>query len=157
MIHLLPYLEEQINSEKAPEDIYMVLKSVTDSRKAVLFTNEEFIGQVYPHGFRIYPKVNGRNSFRPILTGKMTKNEGGTTIDITLQMHIITRVFLMVWFSMACFYFLCGILVVFTNGLEEITLIIVSLGFLIFGQILMRCGFYGPAGKALKRLRELLC
>ena len=157
MIHLLPYLEEQINSEKAPEDIYMVLKSVTDSRKAVLFTNEEFIGQVYPHGFRIYPKVNGRNSFRPILTGKMTKNEGGTTIDITLQMHIITRVFLVVWFSMACFYFLCGILVVFTNGLEEITLIIVSLGFLIFGQILMRCGFYGPAGKALKRLRELLC
>lgn len=119
MIHLLPYLEEQINSEKAPEDIYMVLKSVTDSRKAVLFTNEEFIGQVYPHGFRIYPKVNGRNSFRPILTGKMTKNEGGTTIDITLQMHIITRVFLMVWFSMACFYFLCGILVVFTNGLER--------------------------------------
>ena len=76
MIHLLPYLEEQINSEKAPEDIYMVLKSVTDSRKAVLFTNEEFIGQVYPLGFRIFPKVNGRNSFRPILTGNMTKNGG---------------------------------------------------------------------------------
>lgn len=157
MIHLLPYLEEQINSEKNPEDIYMILKSVTDSRKAVLFTNEEFIGLVYPLGFRIFPKVNGRNSFRPILTGKMTKNEGGTTIDITLQMHIITRVFLILWFAMACFYFLCGILVAFTGGLEDITPILVSLGFIIFGQILMRCGFYGPAEKALKRLRELLC
>lgn len=157
MIHLFPYLEEQINSEKSPEDIYMVLKSVTDSRKTVLFTNEEFIGQVYPLGFRIYPKVNGRNSFRPILTGKMTKNERGTTIDITLQMHIITRVFLLIWFGMVCFFFLCGILVVFTGGLEGITLILVSLGFVIFGQILMRCGFYGSAGKALKRLRELLC
>ena len=157
MIHLFPYLEEQINSEKSPEDIYMALKSVTDSRKAVLFTNEEFIGQVYPLGFRIFPKVNGRNSFRPILTGNMTKNGGGTTIDITLQMHIVTRVFLIFWFAMTCFFLLCGILAVFTGGLEGITLILVSLGFVIFGQILMRCGFYGSAGKALKRLRELLC
>ncbi len=157
MIHLLPYLEERINSEKSPEDIYMILRSVTNSRKDVLFTNEEFIGQVYPLGFSIYPKVNGRNSFRPKLTGNVVENDGGSTINIILQMHIVTRVFLLIWFGMVCFSFLCGILAVFTGDLEGGTLILKSLGFIIFGQILMRCGFYGSAGKALKRLRELLC
>lgn len=33
MVHLFPHSEEQINSKKSPEDIYMILKSVTDSPK----------------------------------------------------------------------------------------------------------------------------
>lgn len=87
----------------------------------------------------------------------MTENDGGTTIEITLQMHILTRIFLLIWFGMACFFFLCGILVVFTGGMEKITLILISLGFIVCGQVLMRCSFYSPARKVLKRLKELLC
>lgn len=157
MIHLLPYLEEQIDSEKSPEDIYMVLRSATDSRKAVLFANKEFIGQVHPLGFSIYPKVNGRNSFLPVLTGNVIENGGGTIINITLQMHILTRVIMIIWFGIACFYFFCGVFAVFTDNLESTPLMLAGSGFFIFGQILMRWGFYGLAEKVLARLRELLC
>lgn len=34
MIHLLPHSAERIISKKTPEDIYIILKSVTDSGKA---------------------------------------------------------------------------------------------------------------------------
>ena len=156
MIHLLPYIEERINSKKTPEDVYMIMKSVTDSREIVPSTSAEFIGQVHPLDFRIVPNINYRNSFLPTVVGSMTENEEGTTIDITFQMHILTRILLVFWYGMACFLFLCGILAVLTGGLEKITVILVSLGFIVCGQILMRCGFYGPAKKALKRLKELL-
>lgn len=158
MIHLLPYLEEQIISKKAPEDVYMILNSVTDSRKVFLSADAEFIGQVNPLDFKIVPKINYRNSFLPVLTGDMTKNAaGGTTLDITLQMHLLTRIFMSFWFGMVGFCFLSGTLAVFTGVLEEITPIFVLLGFIISGQILVRCGFNSPARKALKRLKELLC
>lgn len=157
MIHLLPYLKEQINSKRRPADIYMILESVTDSREDVFFTDAAFIGQVHALDFRIVPGTKYRNPFRPVIMGSMAENNGGTTIDITLQMHLLTRIFLTFWFGNACFFFLCGILVVFKGGLEEMALILVSLGFIICGQVLIRCGFYGSAGKALKRLKELLC
>lgn len=156
MIHLLPYLEEQIYSDKTPEDICMILQSVTDSRKVAIYANAEFYGQVHLLDFRIAPRLNYRNSFVPVLTGKMTEKKGGTAIEITLRMHILTRVLITLWNGMACFCFLCAVMAVFTGGLEQMTLIIVSLGLLILGQAFPRCCFYGPAKNALKRLKELI-
>ena len=37
-MHLLPYLEYEIHSEKSPEEIYAVLNSVTDSEKWIFFS-----------------------------------------------------------------------------------------------------------------------
>lgn len=157
MIHLWPYLEEQIDSGKTLRDIRMILQSVTDSRKIAFSVNNEFFGQVYPLGFRITPRLNYRNSFVPVLTGKMTEKEEGTTVEIILQIHILTRIFLTVWNGIACIIFLCAILALFTGGPEQISIMIVSVGLLLFGQVFPRCGFYGPAKKALERLKELLC
>lgn len=157
MIHLLPHLEEQIESEKTPEEIRMILQSVTDYRKIAFSVNAEFSGQIYPLGFRITPMLNYRNSFVPLITGNMTEKEGRTIIEVKLQMHILTCAFMVMWNCMACFFFLCAILAVITGGLEQITIILVSLGLLVFGQAFPRCGFYGPAKKAIGRLKELLC
>lgn len=157
MIHLWPYLEEQIDSGKTPGDIRMILQSVTDSRKIDFSADAEFFGQIYPLGFRITPRLNYRNSFVPLLTGIMIEKEEGTAIKVTLQMHILTRAFLAVWNGLACFFFLCAILALFAGGPEQISIMIVSVGLLLFGQVFPRCGFYGPAKKALERLKELLC
>lgn len=156
MIHLLPYMEERIRSEKTPEEIAVILKSVTESGRFFL-TDAEFRGQIHSFDFRIIPHVHYRNSFLPTLAGNMTERNGGTDIVVTLRMHILTRIFLTFWFGMACFGFLWGIFAAFTGALEKAVLIFASLGFMAVSQILMRCGFYGPAGKALKRLKELLC
>lgn len=157
MVHLLPHLEKQIKTKKTPEDICMILEPITDSGKIMFSSNAEFAGQIHPRGFQIVPRIQYRNSFLPVLTGKITEGEGETVIDITAQMHMLTRVYMIIWFGMASFIFLCGIIAVVAGGFEKVVLILVSFGFIAFGQLLMRGGFYGPAGKALKRLKELFC
>ncbi|MDE6925494.1 MAG: hypothetical protein K2P59_09600 [Acetatifactor sp.] len=157
MIHLLPHSAKRIISEKTPEDIYIILKSVTDSRKAVLSTNAEFVGLVQPFDFRIVPKINYRNSFLPVLIGNITEKEEGTVIDITFHMPVFMQIFLIIWYGMACFLFLCGILAVFTGGAEQTAFILVPSGFIVLGQVLSRCCFYGPEKKSFNRLKELLC
>ena len=157
MAHLFPHSEEQINSRKTPEDIYMILKSVTDSEITLFSSNAEFFGQVHPLDFRIVHRVNYINSFRPIIAGTITEDERGTVIDMKAQMHILTHIFSVCWFGMACFAFLCGINAIFTVGFEKIALVLVPLSFVIFGTIFMRSSFYGPTQKAFKILKELLC
>ena len=157
MAHLFLHLEERINSKKTPEDIYMILKSVTDSEITLFSSNAEFFGQVHPLDFRIIPRINHINSFRPIIAGSITEDERGTIIDMKAKMHILTSIFLVCWFGMACFFFLCGINAVFIGGFEKIALVLVPLSFIVFGQISMRSGFYGPTQKAFKILKELLC
>lgn len=157
MAHIFPHSEERIYSEKTPEDIYMILKSTTDSPKAACPSGAEFVGQVCPRDFRIVPKINYRNSFLPVLTGKLTEIQGKTVIDIKARMHILTRIILTIWFVMAYFSFSWGIILLFTGSSGKTTLALWSLGFIIGGQTLIRCCFYVPAQKAFKTLKKLFC
>lgn len=156
MVHFFPYLEECIHSGKAPGDICESLRAVTVSGRAAFFSNAEFIGQASPSDFRLIPRLGYRNSFLPVLTGNITEAGGETVIAVTARLHIWTRVLLILWFGMAGYFFLCGMIGVLMGGLEKIILILAAVGFMIIGQLLMRCCFYSPARKALKRLEELL-
>ena len=159
MIYLWPHLNlrEQIDSKKTPEEIYMILQSVTDSRKFFLFSDAEFRGRVDPLNFRITRLLWGNNSFEAVLTGNLTEKEGGTAIEVTLQMDTDTYIFLIIWNVINFFIVLFTILAVFTGNLEEKMFIMVPIAFTIGGQVLPRCCLYGSAKKALKRLKELLC
>lgn len=159
MVHLWPHLREQIDSKKPPEEIYMILQSVTDSRHTAYFSKSEFCGRVNPLNFRIIPTPIPyiRNDYAPVLTGNLTEKGGGTAIEVTLQMHTDTCIFLTIWNVITCFIVLFTILAVFTGNLEEKMFIMVPIAFTIGGQVLPRCCFYGSAKKALKRLKELLC
>lgn len=151
MIHLLPYLEERIISEKTPEEIGTVLQSVT-ARRGGLYTDPEFVGQVYPMGFKIAPVIYYRNSFLPVITGNITENESGTTIDITFRMRTFSRIAEIFWYVFFSVFLFLGILLVFAGELKGILFIL----FPVLEQISMRCFFYVPARKAFKRLKELL-
>lgn len=158
MVHLIPHSEVRITSKKTPEDIYMILNSVTDTRKIMFDVDAEFAGRVHPLDFKIYPVYPFmRNSFLPTLTGKITEGEGETVIDINAKIDIFTRILVVFGSGVAGFVFLCGIIDVIISGFEEVGLVLAPLGYITFMQILMRCGFYGPTRKALKRLKELLC
>lgn len=158
MVYLWPHLREQIDSKKTPEEIYMILQSVTDSRIIYLYSDAEFHGRVYPLNFRIThtPSPYYRNAFKAVLTGNLIEKEGGTAIEVTLQMHIDTRIFMTIWNVIVCFAFLLFILAAITGDVEPIALLM-PLFLVSGGQVFPRCSFYGSAKKALKKLKELLC
>lgn len=160
MMHIFPYLREQINSGKTREEIYRILDSVTDSRKFIWFPNAEFSGKVSSFYFTIRPEFGYRNSFAPVLTGTMTEKKEGTMIDIVLQLHIFVRMFIVIWSGGLFLFFLFGVLGVYMDiidGTGGIILILVPIGMITASQIIMRFGFYSSARKAQKRLRELIC
>lgn len=158
MIHFFPYLREQISSRKSGEEICAALQSVIDAGKFRVYTDAEFIGQVYPSHFRLSPGKNlKRNSFLPDITGIVTESKEGCIADVSMQVHVAARIIMAVWSGILLVFFLGCIPVVFNGGFDDSFFILIPVAMLIGGQIMMRCGFRVSAQKALKRLRELIC
>lgn len=73
-----------------------------------------------------------------------------------MQLHPITYIFLIFWFGIAGFILLIGILGLMTSEPTDVTLFLGTGGFIAWGQILSRWGFFFQAKKDIKKLEELL-
>jgi hypothetical protein len=56
----------------------------------------EFRGAV----FRLHTKKYYKNSFAPFLYGKLTEEDGGTTVEGSFRMHPFIRLFMVFWLGM---------------------------------------------------------
>ena len=160
MIHIFPRLEYSIDSTKSPEDINEILNSVTEPKKMIFSypDNIEFIGEVNPSGFKIVskPKPLVKNSFIPVILGTIRTERRQTVIDIKMRLHLFLQIFLTIWFGGAGLGVLAGLLAVFTEGMNGVSMLFATVAFFAFGQVFVRTGFYFPAKNASRRLEELL-
>lgn len=144
----------QITARLSPEEVCGRLASVTESEKAGASARRSFVGTISsPDGFCITPALAYRNSFRPILTGKLSASGDETRVAVTAQMHPFPKVILCLWFGLLC---LCGLLTVFSNNAEKQSALLFCFGCIAAGLALIQCFYRAPAKKALKTLRELL-
>lgn len=153
-------MEYSIDSAKSPEDINTILNSVTAPKK-MLFQypdNIEFMGEVKPSDFKIVckPKPLVKNSFIPVIVGTIRIEKGMSVIDIKLRLHLLVQIFLTIWFGGAGIGILAGLLAVFTEGMNGVSMLFATVAFFAFGQAFVRTGFYFPAKNARRRLEELL-
>lgn len=63
------------------------------------FDDDTYHGQVNTDSFKIYPAINGRNSFLPIIIGEIQPTSFGSQIHIKMRMHFVVIVFMIVWCS----------------------------------------------------------
>lgn len=158
MVRILPYIEYEIHSEKSPNEIHTILKSVTDLRKFAFFPEGEFVGQVYPMGFKIVPKPPYfvRNSFLPVIRGRVWEGGNGTAILMKMGLNLFVRIFLLVFFGMHAFCLMLGLFsILIGKGSAGATIFLFSLVSILFLQLLMRRSFHTSAKKAVERLEEL--
>ncbi|MDE6845555.1 MAG: hypothetical protein K2J99_07295 [Lachnospiraceae bacterium] len=161
MIHFFPRLDCRIRVKKCSQDICSILESVTDPRGEWFNTDSAavFVGKVNSSGFKIVPKPrNGyRNSFSPVIEGRITGGKNVAIVDVKMRLHLFARIFLVVWFGGVGYALLAGILGIMAGKLSEgISFTIVPILLIVFGQGLIRIGFYPPAKQALRRLEEML-
>ena len=157
MIHILPYLEHTIHTTKAPQEIHDIMQSVTSSKRVRLSRPPgEFIGTIEQYDFKIMRIINYRNSFLPVIKGAIKKGEGAYVVALKMQLHPITYIFLIFWFGFTGFILLIGILGLMTSEPADVTMFLATGGFIAWGQILSRGGFFFQAKKDIKRLEELL-
>lgn len=161
-MHLLPSFECNLHSGRTPEDIRIILSSVTVAPKKRIIslfgpTGGDFVGQVSDLGFELVPILWYNNSYNPIIRGWMEEDEEGTKIHVTMRMHKFVSGFSVFWFGGVSFFFLIGVLLAFAEGLiPALPMVLGPVVMFIFGQITMRFGFYKPAKQSIKRIKELI-
>jgi hypothetical protein len=99
-----------------------------------------FIGKIDGRTFRIRQVVRGRNSFIPLIRGRIEPIQSGTRIDITMFMHPFVFTFMLFWLG-ACAW---GIWV----NPRELPLLIMF----VFGATLSIGSFYWEAAEAERLL-----
>lgn len=157
MIHILPYLEHTIRTKKSPQEIHDILQSVTSFQRGVALSMPgEFMGTIGQYDFKIMSNINYRNSFLPVIKGTIKKGEGEYLVALKMQLHLLTYILLIFWFGLAGISFLIGVLHLIISNPTDITMFLWTGGFIAFGQIVSRSGFFFQAKKDIKRLEELL-
>ena len=153
---ILPSLDETILSKKSIEDICEALGAVTVPRKEHRFGDSrgEFIGEVDTAGFKIVKNISYRDSFCPIITGSIRTEGRISIITIKMRMHWFVSIFTIIWFGIVTLFMLMGLFMVIVDR-NDFILLCGAGGMMLIGQILVRSGFYIPAKKALKRMKEL--
>jgi hypothetical protein len=111
--------------------------------------NEQpYRGEIFEDSFKIIRNIGYRNSFVPIIKGKIIDNYPGTVIEVKMRMMIFVYIFMLVWFG--------GISIGLMFALKgAILAAIVPLGMLAFGYLIVMVGYKYEVNKAKKFLVNL--
>lgn len=86
-------VHEALEREVKPGSMLQFDLGVRDAR--------QFRGEVHPQGFRIVRRVQFRNSFAPILEGRVTEIDGGSQIALELFVPTSLLLFVVAWTVLA--------------------------------------------------------
>ncbi|MDE5939476.1 MAG: hypothetical protein K2H37_10385 [Lachnospiraceae bacterium] len=161
MIHIFPYMKFTIRSGKTPEEVNRIMETGTAVRDGFLQYSPDgtdFVGEVWESEFEVVPRLplGFRDSFLPVITGHIQSWGSGAAVDIHMGLRADGLIFCVVLFGMTGLYFLVSLLSLIVGQPDGWKAAVSAVGFFLFGQLIVRGGFYIPARKAKRRLEELL-
>lgn len=150
---LIPYEKFQIDTGLSSVEVAQLIRTVTGEKKLFdLNHSHEFSGYVKESEFEITKNISYRNSFLPIIEGKIEQKGTGTQVTISMRLHFFVICFMFIWFSGVGI----GCITVISNMENFSPPMLIPFGMLIFGISLVSGGFWYEASKQKKRLVELL-
>ena len=128
-----------------------VVQRLYEITNTTVKNNDLFVGQISDDEFRIHkrPKENVRNSFAPVLHGKIEDNNNGCNINITARLNVFVSIFLLIWSIGA-------IIVPLIIGIVEPVFLLAALVFATFLTLSIYFAFYKPAKKTIALLHSIL-
>ncbi|MBE6635916.1 MAG: hypothetical protein E7617_06950 [Ruminococcaceae bacterium] len=144
----LTKIQHNIASSLTPEEAIGRLNKIVDPYR---HSCKPFIGQVTGNRFKMRKKRRRfvRNSFRPVLVGRIEPGKNGSDIYVTARVNRFISLFVFLWsffvvvFSVAAFF-------------AEAVMILAGVFMMAFLGLLLWLGFYIPAKKALAILDRTL-
>lgn len=107
-MHILPYEKFVYSSPLTEEEIKSRLnKAACYNPKLGLLSsgsnsgNKPFEGRWEEHAFVLRRIITYRNSFAPLIFGKIRQTESGVEIDMKIRLHRFVSTFIIVWCSIA--------------------------------------------------------
>jgi hypothetical protein len=156
---LIPFDRVTLVAPATAEDILQRLRASVGQATLNVFAakvTKPFLGKVGADGFRIRRNINYRNSWMPVLVGRITQEGANAVIRVRLRLVTFVLVFTSFWIVMATFGALAITWRSFsaTDPSRWISLLI--LVFPAFGYALCMGGFLYERKRSLKELKELL-
>lgn len=158
-ICILPFEQLIINTHLTPLQVIEELKLFVETDRSFrdLFKRptKPYNGKIQGDSFTMTRNINYRNSFLPVITGKIKANyQGGSEIKITLSLHLFVIIFMCFWMSMVGIAGVSFLVMMFNSG-KVIAGGFIPLGMFVFGYLLTIISFNIEANIAKKFLYEL--
>jgi hypothetical protein len=156
---ILPYEKFSINTSKSKEEVMGILRQNTLIGEGypglfMRYKGNAFFGQIYDDSFQIIRLIRFRSGFRPLIEGKATGDDNGTSLDITIRLPKFAVVFWIVWMSFCLLLFTVAVVVTFTQGLTPMLFFMPP--FASLGYLILRMQFVYHAPESKVKLYELL-
>ncbi len=157
---ILPFEKLTIHTDLTPEQIKEKLEQFVEPyqmfRNTFKQPNKPYNGKIQETSFRITRNINYRNSFLPVIKGKIMPNDygKGSQINITMSLHSFVIVFMTFWLFMVGGGGISLLFLMISSGkfmLEGL----IPVGMFIFGCLLTIIPFKIEANIAKKFLQEL--
>ena len=111
-----------------------------------------FVGRVEGGAFTFRRLFIGRNSFIPIISGRIVQGEGGAVVQGTMRLHVAVAVVMTVWMGMALTIGVGALMKRIQN--PDTVAVLSAVFFPLFGVFVMSIGYFPERRKALRLLSE---
>jgi hypothetical protein len=137
----LPFETIVIETPLTKEETISNLTKSIEPEKTFRFFNKsdtkDFEGQLRGNEFEIKRIISYRNSFLPIIKGRLQTIGTGTRVTVNMRLHVAVMVFMAVWFGFVGLFFVASLL----GSEDNSDTILFPLGMLFFGYALTMGGY----------------
>jgi hypothetical protein len=154
----LPFERFAIETPLVPAEVAERLRHATRSRslfRAGPTDGKPFIGSVSDSEFRIVRAINYRNSFLPVVRGRIKQTVDGTRVEVSMRLAGFVFAFMCFWLGFVALFFL-GFLVASLSRHQLTWFVLFPLGMFVFGSVLTVGAFKLEAGRSRECLESLL-
>jgi hypothetical protein len=152
----MPFYRFEIDVNAQPPTVVERLRTIVRGklsfreaiRQSFPFNKAEgapFIGSVLDDSFKMRRNIRYRNSFLPMIRGRIASYGVGTRVSVTMFLHPVVVIFMIFWLSMVA-----------SVAFSHPTLSLIPWGMLAFGVALPVGGFIPEAIKAKRLIVEAL-
>ncbi len=161
----LPVEDYELLTDLSVEQVLAKLQENTGPVSASYFghssSDKPYEGSVKAPVFEMTRVINYRNSFQPMITGRVYSKQQQTHIAIKMRLHNFVLVFATIWLGITGSTFLMFLLVFLykPNGFIHSNMLLflpASLGFFLFGYVLCIQAFKYESRKSKKFFEDLL-
>jgi hypothetical protein len=153
----LPYEKYQIESTLSLDSIEGKLnQNVETNISAISYRYlgiKPFRGHIGKNYFKVWRIIKYRNSFLPVITGKLCPTETGSKIEVFLRLNYSVMIFWALWMLAAICFLIMFIFIL--AGVEKL-FSLVPLFMIVFGYLLCMIPFNIESSKAKEILKEIV-
>lgn len=155
-MHIIPYKKIVIKHQKSKQEIYTIINNVTEPYQFLgnRGSSNIFCGECHSDSFKIMRIIRYRNSFLPVISGKIFDEK----VVVTMRMSYLMTVFMFIWMVGAVVGFILSFLsITFSlcsgefTGYDLLGLLLLPIGF-----FLMKLGFWKEVEVGEEELKNLI-